>query len=91
MELANAIKKAASISELDQHIQYFEEDMFSRAQKTSQLTVDMMHGMFFTPGSPRNGIERYLLRAAEDELGRWLTKLCTPLVFAYYFVFKLVW
>ena len=61
MELANAIKKAASISELDQHIQYFEEDMFSRAQKTSQLTVDMMHGMFFTPGSPRNGIEIYLL------------------------------
>lgn len=63
MELANAIKESASISELDQRIQDFEEDMFSRARKTSQLTVDMMHGMFFTPGSPRNGIERYLLRA----------------------------
>jgi hypothetical protein len=51
----------------------------------------MMQAMLFTPGSPRNGIEKYLLRAAEDELGWWLTKLCTPLVFAYYFVFKLIW
>jgi len=91
VELAKAIKKTASISELHRNIQRFEEDMFSRATKTAQLTVDMMNGMFFTPGSPRNGIERYLLRAAEDELGWWLTKLCTPLVFAYYFVFRLIW
>jgi hypothetical protein len=91
MELANAIKKSRSAAELDQHIQLFEEDMFSRAKKTSQLTADMMQAMLFTPGSTRNGIERYLLRAAEDELGWWLTKLCTPLVFAYYFVFKLIW
>jgi hypothetical protein len=65
VELANAIKESASISELDQRIQDFEEDMFSRARKTSQLTVDMMHGMFFTPGSPRNGIERIGLVAHE--------------------------
>ena len=91
MELANAIQKSTSSGELDQNIQLFEEDMFSRAKKTSQLTADMMQAMLFTPGSPRNGIERYLLRAAEDELGWWLTKLCTPLVFAYFFVFKLIW
>ena len=91
MELANAIEKSTSAAELDQNIQLFEEDMFSRAKKTSQLTLDMMQATFFTPGSPRNGIERYLLRAAEKELGWWLTKLCTPLVFAYYFVFKLIW
>jgi hypothetical protein len=65
--------------------------MFSRAKKTSQLTFDLMQASFFTPGSPRNWIERYLLRAVEHELGWWLTKLCTPLVFAYYFVFKLIW
>jgi len=91
IELANAILKSVSVAELDQHIQSFEEDMFSRATKTSQMTLDMMHAMFFTPDSPRNGIERYLLRAAENELGWWLTKLCTPLVFAYYFVFRLIW
>jgi len=91
VELANAVKKSDSVVELDQNIRHFEEEMFVRAKKTSQLTADMMHAMFFTPGSPRNGIEKYLLRAAEDELGWWLTKLCTPLVFAYYFVFRLIW
>lgn len=91
MELANAIKKSASVAELDQNVRFFEEDMFSRAKKTAQLTADMMHAMFFAPDSPRNGIERYILRAAEDELGWWLTKLCTPLVFAYFFVFRLIW
>lgn len=90
MELAHEIKKSTSAAELDQNIQLFEEDMFSRAEKTYQLTADMMQAMLLTPGSPRNGIERYLLRAAEDELGWWLTKLCTPLVFAYYSVFKLI-
>ena len=56
MELANAVKKSDSVVELDQNIRHFEEEMFVRAKKTSQLTADMMHAMFFTPGSPRNGI-----------------------------------
>lgn len=91
MELANAIEKSASAAELDEHIQSFEEDLFARAEKTSQLTADMMHAMFMVPGSPRNGIERYLIRAAEGELGWWLTKLATPLIYAYFAVFNLIW
>lgn len=77
--------------DLDRQVEAFEQNMFSRAQKTSQLTVDMMNQKFMVPGSPRNGIEGYLIRAVEDELGWWLTKLCTPLVYAYYFVFRLIW
>lgn len=77
--------------DLDRQVEAFEQNMFSRAQKTSQLTVDMMHQKFMVAGSPRNGIERYLIRAVEDELGWWLTKLCTPLVYAYFFVFRLIW
>ena len=77
--------------DLDRQVGAFEQDMFSRAQKTSQLTADMLNHKFMVPGSPRNGIESYLIRAVEDELGWWLTKLCTPLVYAYYFVFRLIW
>jgi 2-polyprenyl-6-methoxyphenol hydroxylase-like FAD-dependent oxidoreductase len=90
-ELANAIQKAASGAELDQHVQVFEEELFPRAERTAQLTADMMHVMFMIPGSPRNGIESYILLTAEDELGWWLTKLCTPLVYAYFAVFRLLW
>lgn len=89
--MASAIKRSATVAELDRQVEGFEQDLFSRAQKTSQLTADMMEQKFMVHGSPRNGIERYLLRAVEDELGWWLTKLSTPLVYAYYFVFRLIW
>lgn len=91
LKLADAIIKSASPAELNSNVKAFEHDMFERARKTSQLTYDMMHAMFMIPGSPRNGIERYLIRAAEDELGWWLTRLFTPLVYAYFFVFRLIW
>ena len=89
--LADAIAGSTTATELDERVQAFEEDMFVRARKTQQLTYDMMHAMLMTPGSPRNGIERYLITAIENELGWWLTKGLTPLVYAYYFVFRLIW
>lgn len=89
--LADAIVNSASSAELDRRVGNFERDMFTRARKTAQLTHGMMHAMFVIPGAPRSSIERYLLRAVEADLGRLMTLLITPLVYAYFFVFKLTW
>ncbi|KAK5113559.1 hypothetical protein LTR85_010787 [Meristemomyces frigidus] len=78
-------------SQLDTNIHAFEQDMFSRARKTGQMTYDMLELMYLTPGAPRTCVERYLLRAVEDELGRTLTVLLTPVVYLWFFVFKLLW
>ncbi|OQO06716.1 hypothetical protein B0A48_08503 [Cryoendolithus antarcticus] len=91
LELAAAILKSTSTEELDANVRDFENDMFVRMEKTAQLTYDMMSAMMFVENSPRNGIERYILRAASDEVG-WLGRLVlTPIVYAYFFVFKLIW
>lgn len=89
--LADAIVNSASSAELDRRVGDFERDMFVRARRTAQLTYDMMYAMFVIPGAPRSSIERYLLRAVEADLGRLMTLLITPLVYAYFFVFKLTW
>ncbi|KAM0719677.1 hypothetical protein Q7P37_003808 [Cladosporium fusiforme] len=91
IHLTNAITISNSAIDLDKRVKAFEEDMFVRARKTAQLTYDMMYAMYMTPGAPRQGIERYMLRAAEDELGKIGTLIATPLVYAYYFFFKLIW
>lgn len=91
IHLADAITRSTSATDLDKEVKAFEKDIFVRAQKTAQLTYDMMYAMYMTPGAPRHGIERYLLRAAEDELGKLGTLLATPLVYAYFFVFKMIW
>ncbi|KAK4952625.1 hypothetical protein LTR10_009431 [Elasticomyces elasticus] len=83
--------QAAAGAPLDIKVRAFEEDMFKRATMYQQQTYDMMGFMFFQPGSPRMNIERYILRVGEDELGYWLTMLATPLVYAWYFVFRLIW
>ncbi|KAM3418747.1 hypothetical protein BST61_g4721 [Cercospora zeina] len=44
-----------------------------------------------TPGAPRASIERYILRAVRGELGSWMTVLLTPVVYAWFFIFELVW
>lgn len=98
LKLSQAIIQAAGVAEsereqvLDEQIRLFEQDMFMRATETQQLTYDMMHAMFFVPGSPRNGIEDYITRAVEGEVGYWPTRLfLRPVVYAYFFVFKMIW
>ena len=91
MKLAAAIKSSYSSSDLDGNIEAFEKDMFSRATETQQMTYDMMTAMFFTPGAPRAGIEWYILRAVRGELGPWITALLTPVVYVWFFIFKLIW
>lgn len=100
LALADALKLSAAITSavpssgpnLDANVASFEQEMFSYATKTQQLTYDMMYASYFKPGAPRTGLERYLLRAIEDEVGWWTTRLvATPLVYAYFFIFKLIW
>lgn len=92
MKLAAAIIASnETSSDLDTKVLEFEQDMFERATQTQQLTYDMMNAMFFTPGAPREGIERYILRAMSGEMGPLLTTLLTPVVYTWFFVFKLIW
>lgn len=76
---------------LDRKIAVFEQDMFARATVVQQHTYDMMYATFMTPGAPRTGIEKYILTAVSDELGYWGTLALSPLVYAYFFIFKLIW
>ena len=98
LKLSQAIVSAAkqqqqSIQALDKNAADFEQDMFKRATPTQQMTYDLMQGSFMVPGYPRNGIEMYILRLVEGQSGpTWLTSLLVkPLVYAWFFVFKLIW
>lgn len=67
----------------------FEREMFSRATKTQQLTVEMMNAMYYTPGAPRSVIAPYVLTAIRGPERSWMTLPLVPLVYAWFFVFKL--
>lgn len=91
VNLAHAIRISTTNSELDFAVRTFEVNMFERAKAVTQNTYDMMHIIYLTPGSPRNNIEQYLLRAVHDEIGRWVIRLMRLAVCGYCFVFKLIW
>jgi 2-polyprenyl-6-methoxyphenol hydroxylase-like FAD-dependent oxidoreductase len=99
MQLSEAILSAASqasdakaVSEaLDQAVARFEQDMFKRATATQAMTVDMMNFMFNEPGAPRSCIERYMLRAVRGPSPTLASWFLTPVVYAWYAVFKLIW
>lgn len=97
VELAAAILQILASSpspspeHLDASIRSFESTMFVRAAKTAQMTCDMKDAMFTPGGGPRKNIERYLLRAAIDEIGWLATCLVAPFVYSYYFAFRCIW
>lgn len=93
MKLSEAILKAASSpsSSLDNEVYSFEQDMFIRAKVMQQMTWDMLEAMFLTANAPRSSIERYIITAVAGEFGPTLTTLITPVVYAWFFVFKLIW
>ncbi|KAI7513432.1 putative oligopeptide transporter [Hortaea werneckii] len=78
---------------LNQHIQTFEREMFVRATRTQQTTWTMMEAMLLTPGAPRTSIERYVLTAlaGSSGIGRWTGWVLAPLVYTWFFVFKMIW
>ncbi|WPH02427.1 Hypothetical protein R9X50_00529100 [Acrodontium crateriforme] len=75
---------------LDEAVAAFEAEMFVQSTKTQQLTFDMMNHMYFTPNAPRVNIATYVSRAIDDEFGVWMW-LVRPLVYSYFFLFKLIW
>ncbi|KAF2171184.1 hypothetical protein M409DRAFT_18301 [Zasmidium cellare ATCC 36951] len=99
MRLSEAIIRASSSSpsptteknHLDEQILTFERDMFTRAKATQEMTYKMLSLMFLTENAPRSSIERYIITAVEGELGPMLTVLVTPLVYVWFFVFKLIY
>lgn len=92
MKLSEAILRAASATNtLDSEVLAFEQDMFIRAKTMQQMTWDMLEAMFLTANAPRSSIERYIITAVAGEFGPTLTALITPIVYAWFFVFKLIW
>lgn len=58
----------------------------------TDFPLDMMNAMFFTPGAPRKGIEKYILRAVSGELGPLVTNIVlAPIVYTWFFFFKLMY
>ncbi|KAF2765405.1 FAD/NAD(P)-binding domain-containing protein [Teratosphaeria nubilosa] len=92
LRLSEAILKSVDTPrQLASNVRAFEDDMFVRARKTQQATYDMMAAIYHTPGSPRRGIERYVLKAMENEMGWWMMILVTPIVYVWFGVFKMIW
>jgi 2-polyprenyl-6-methoxyphenol hydroxylase-like FAD-dependent oxidoreductase len=99
MKLSDAIISAASRASavetmsqaLDQGVSRFEQDMFKRATATQEMTFDMMNYSFSTPGAPRSCIEPLMLRAIRGPSPTAVSWLMTPLVYAWFAVFKLIW
>ncbi|KAH9842092.1 FAD binding domain [Teratosphaeria destructans] len=91
LKLSQAILKSVDTPhQLASNVRTFEEDLFVRGRKTQQVTYDMMAAIYHTPGSPRRGIERYILKAMTDEMGWWMTMLVTPIVYVWFGVFKMI-
>ncbi|KAK5151394.1 hypothetical protein LTS14_009237 [Recurvomyces mirabilis] len=100
LQLADAIVAAATSAiavadqkgELDIQVTKFEQEMFKRSTETQRMTWEMLKAMFLTPGAPRLGIERYIIQATKGEMGWWVaTFILTPVVYAWFFVFKLLY
>ena len=93
--LSKAIIKSVDAKDqsqaLDRAVAAFEQDMFQRAKATQEMTLEMMTMMFFTEGAPRNSIERYIITAVGSEMGPLMTAVLTPVIYAWFLVFKLIW
>ena len=74
---------------LTEKVKLFEEDMFKRAPIIQELTRANMEDMYFTEGTPRTVIERWICRMASKELNSFLMFFLRPLVYIYFFYFKL--
>lgn len=91
MKLCSAISDGA-VADLDQRIQRFEEDMFSRAQRAQKMTRGMAKALLFNPDAPRNGIESWILCKFEYELpmlAKWGWPLMLFGVYGWFSIVKL--
>ena len=95
VEMANAIETAikdgGSKANLDQRIKQYESEMFERVEHITQKTEDMMKLMLFTPGAPRTVMERWCIRALQDELNSFVLVLFRMYVYVNFFFFRMFW
>ncbi|KAL6719144.1 peptide transporter ptr2 [Lecanora helva] len=95
VEMANAIeaaiKDSGSKATLNRRIKQYEEEMFARVTPITQKTEDMMKLMLFTPGAPRTVMERWCIRALQDELNSFVLVLFKLYVHINFFFFRLFW
>ena len=95
VELANAIeaaiKEGGGKEHLDRRIKQYEEEMFERVTPITQKTEDMMNLMLFTPGAPRTVMERWCIRALQDELNSFVLMLFRAYVYVNFFFFRMFW
>ena len=95
MKLADAIIAASRENNpyhavLDRKVKEFEQDMFVRAAGFQALTRRMMDCKF-RAGAPWTSIEEFILAAVEDSTPRLIFPLLSWLVYAHFFVFKLLY
>lgn len=95
VELANAIeaavKEGGEMVYLDRRIKQYEEEMFERVTPITQKTEDMMNLMLFTPGAPRTVMEKWCIRALQDELNSFVLMLFRAYVYVNFFFFRMFW
>jgi len=91
LKLANAIIDGSKGGDavLDPRISAFEKDMFVRARKAQELTDGMMKDMFFTEGAPRSSIARWASRKVKYSLPSYISPVVTPLIYSFFFFYKL--
>jgi len=93
VELAAAIiaasKQSGSKETLSNKVRSYEKDMFKRMHKFMTLTNDVVQLMFYTEGTPRSVIHKLVMKFMSDELHPILLACLNPVVFLYFFVFKL--
>ena len=98
LAMKDAMLLARSISEAEKEggkkflaakVKSFEEDMFKRATVFQEITRANMEDMYFTEGSPRTVIERYLSRTASTQVNPFFMLFLRPMIYIYFFCFKL--
>ena len=92
VELANVIEgaiKDGGENALDQRIQKYEREMFKRVEPVTRKTEDMMKLMLFTEGAPRTVMERWCVRAMQDEMNSFVLLLFQMYVYTNFFLFKI--
>ncbi|KAF2137938.1 uncharacterized protein K452DRAFT_291281 [Aplosporella prunicola CBS 121167] len=94
MELAEAIEEAldrgGGRDAWGDSVRRYEEGMFVRVHRVQKMTEDMMKLMLFTEGAPGTVMAQWVVRSVSDDMSAVAVALLTPLVWAYYFFFKLL-
>ncbi|PSK54348.1 Kynurenine 3-monooxygenase [Elsinoe australis] len=81
-------KGTVSKEVLSAKVQEYEEDMFVRAKKTSEMSYDMMNAMFYETGAPDLTVEKYVTVAMGDAVPWWAVPVLSVVVSTYFRWFR---